>query len=217
MIEKYKKIPGVFRNVIERVIKKKEKGEYFSNTLRKIYKEVYNINIGIGSYGCFNINQFPEGTTIGNYCSIAPRVYFLYSNHPMTNVSTHPIFYNKLLGYVGKDKIERVKLTVENDVWIGAGTIITRGCTKIGNGAVIGAGSIVTHDVPPYAIVAGNPARTIRFRFDSKTIKIIEETKWFELNPEELKEYIPYANDVHKFCKLVTDYNKGKQNERIIK
>lgn len=199
----YKKIPGIIRKFIERVIKHIEHGEYFSKTMRKIYKKVYNVNIGIGSYGCFNINQFPEGTTIGNYCSIAPRVYFLYSNHPMNGISTHPMFYNKLLGFVPNDRIERVKLTVGNDVWIGANTVITRGCTKIGNGSVIGAGSVVTHDVPPYAIVAGNPAKIIRYRFNEEQIKKIELSQWYMLEPSTLSKYIDYSDNIDDFCKLV--------------
>lgn len=203
MYKFYKHIPGIFRNLFERVIKRVEHGEYFSKTIRKIYSKTYNVNVGIGSYGCFNINQFPEGTTIGNYCSIAPRVYFLYSNHPMDGISTHPIFYNKLLGYVPNDRIERVKLTVENDVWIGANVIITRGCTKIGTGSVIGAGSIVTHDVPPYAVVAGNPAKIIRYRFNEEQIKRIEKTKWYNLKPKELSNYIDYAENIDKFCEII--------------
>ena len=210
----YKRIPGFLRKIIERIIKKCEHGEYYSNTLRKIYSKEYNINIGIGSYGCFDINHFPEGTTIGNYCSVAPRVYFLYSNHPMDGISTHPIFYNKLLGFVKEDRIERVKLNVGNDVWIGAGTTITRGCTNIGNGAVIGAGSIVTHNVPPYAVVAGNPARIIRYRFDSETINRIENTKWYDLTPNELKPYIDDAANVEVFCKHIEKYNEKRKNER---
>lgn len=206
----YKRIPGIIRKPVERFIKHIEHGEYFSKTIRKIYKKSYNINVGIGSYGCFDINQFPEGTTVGNYCSIAPRVYFLYSNHPMDGISTHPIFYNKLLGYVPYDRIERVKLTIGNDVWIGANTIITRGCIKIGNGSVIGAGSVVTHDVPPYAIVAGNPARIVRYRFNEEQIKKIEKTQWYKLTPKELSKYIDYANDIDNFCKLVL---KGEQNK----
>ena len=111
----YKRIPGFIRKIIERIIKNAEHGEYFSKTIRRIYLKNYNVSVGMGSYGCFNINQFPEGTTIGNYCSIAPRVYFLYSNHPMDRLSTHPIFYNKDLGFVKNNKIERVKLTIGDD------------------------------------------------------------------------------------------------------
>ena len=127
----YKKIPGRVRKRIEYFIKRMDHGEFFSPKLRKLYKKVYNIEVGKGSYGCFDTMQFPEGTRIGNYCSIMPRVYYLFSNHPMDGASTHPLFYNKILGYVEEDRIERARLTVGNDVWIGAGTTITRGCTHI--------------------------------------------------------------------------------------
>jgi acetyltransferase-like isoleucine patch superfamily enzyme len=66
------------------------------------------------------------------------------------------------MGYVKRDMLDRPKLYIGHDVWIGANVIILPGCYKIGNGAIIGAGSIVTKDVPPYAIVAGNPSRLIK-------------------------------------------------------
>lgn len=162
----YKRCPQFCRKIIQRIIIKIDGGEYYSPKLRNLYAHVYNVNVGIGSYGCFNIYQFPEGTRIGNYCSIAPRVHYLFSNHPMDGVSTSPIFYNKNLGFVKEDRIKRFELTIGHDVWIGADVTITCGCTCIGNGAVIGAGSIVTHDVPPYTVVAGNPARILRRRID---------------------------------------------------
>lgn len=209
----YKKIPGRVRNRIEYFIKRVDHGEFFSLKLRSLYKKVYNIEVGKGSYGCFDVMQFPEGTRIGNYCSIAPRVYFLFSNHPMDGVSTHPLFYNKILGYVEEDRIERVRLTVENDVWIGAGVTITRGCTHIANGAVIGAGSVVTHDIPPYAVVAGNPARVLRYRFGKDVQSALEESKWYELDPEMLAHFIDDADDPMTFAEKVMVYRKGSRIE----
>ena len=201
----YKRLPGRIEKVIDRIIKRREGGEYFSTTLRKLYKNVFDLQVGIGSYGCFDYLQFPPGTIIGNYCSVAPRVYFLYSNHPMTGASTHPIFYNHVLGYVSQDRIERVKLTVGNDVWIGASTTITRGCTHIGNGAVIGAGSVVTHDVPAYTVVAGNPARVIRYRFDAATQKLLDESGWFNLSPKQLAKFIDIQDNPVDFAEAIIE------------
>lgn len=103
----------------------------------------------------------------------------------MEYFSTSAVFYNKALGYNAKD-VERHNLVIEDDVWIGNNTNITCSCHKIGRGAVIGAGSVVTKDVESYTIVAGNPARVIRKRFDDKRIKQLEVSKWWEKPPEQL-------------------------------
>lgn len=206
----YRTLPGKIRHLIEKLIKKYDGGEFYSGVLRSLYKSIYNIHIGIGSYGCFNVEQFPEGTKIGNYCSIGPRVYYLYSNHPMDTASTHPLFYNKVLGFLKEDRIERVKLTVGNDVWIGANTTITRGCTFIGNGAVIGAGSVVTHNVPAYSIVVGNPARVIRYRFTDDIRQKLDKSLWYDLNPQELAKYIDDVNDVELFIDKINEFRKEK-------
>ena len=83
-----------------------------------------------------------------------------------------------------------------NDVWVGANVTIMPGCKKIGNGAIIGGGSVVTHDVPPYAIVAGNPAKILRYRFDEDIIKKLEESKWWELELDELKKIAPRLQEI---------------------
>lgn len=204
----YANLPGRFQRIIDKYFYKRNNGEYFSYAYRKLYKDVFNIQVGIGSYGCFDVNQFPRGTTIGNYCSIAPRVHFLFSNHPMYGASTHPIFYNSLLGYVPADRINRVRLDVGNDVWIGADVTITQACTSIETGAIIGAGSVVTHNVPEYAVVAGNPARIIRYRFDYGTQGKLKESKWFELLPEELAQFLDLQPYPEEFAKAIIEYRK---------
>ena len=141
---------------------------------------------------------------IGRYCSIANDVHYFGANHPIEKVSTSAYFYNKKFGLNVED-VSRASLTIANDVWIGYGVLITRGCKSIGNGAVIGAGAIVTHDVPPYAIVAGNPARIIGYRFTDKERKLLEEIKWWELSPEEIMKGYEYFGDVWSFCSTVKD------------
>ena len=74
-------------------------------------------------------------------------------------------------------------------------------CTCIGNGAVIGAGSILTHDVAPYEIVAGNPAKKIRMRFDPDTVQMLENSTWWNYTPEELMIYKDYFSDIPSFYK----------------
>lgn len=175
------------KKVIEQYLSHKENGWYFSKTLRDIYKAEYNISVGYGSYGCFHPSRFPSGTVIGNYCSIARNVTILNANHPMEYASMHPMFYDKKMGADDKFALKRSALVIGHDVWIGQDVIITKSCRNIGNGAIIGAGSIVTKDVCPYTIVAGNPAKEIRKRFDDIVSKEIDECQWFLLNREQLK------------------------------
>lgn len=207
----YRRLPGRVRGLCEKILKKVSGDEYYSRPLRALYRTVYRVEVGMGSYGCFNTLQFPEGTTVGNYCSIGPRVHFLFSNHPMDGVSTHPIFYNARLGYVPEDRIERVRLTVGHDVWIGADVTITRGCTRIGNGAVIGAGSVVTHDVPPYAVVAGNPARLIRQRVPRAVQEMLEDSQWYTLPPRELGRFVDDGADPVRFCQRIKAFQAEQE------
>lgn len=127
---------------------------------------------------------------IGRYCSIASNVHYLGGNHPVDTLTSSAIFYNKKLSGFDVKDIKRKELIIGNDVWIGVGVLITANCHFIGNGAVIGAGSVVTKDVPPFAIVAGNPAKILRYRFDEATINKIEESKWWELPPYRINELL---------------------------
>ena len=175
--------------------------QLWNQEFHKYVEKKYNIKVGMGSYG--NLN-FPSGTEIGNYCSIADGCKYLSGNHPYDHVSTAACFYNPELGFVTKEHdIKRTALSIGHDVWIGANVLITNKCTKIGNGAVIGAGSVVTKNVEPYTIVAGNPARIIKKRFDKKIIDMLEASKWYELSPYTLCKYIDYIDDPEKFLKLL--------------
>lgn len=130
----------------------------------------------------------------------------LAANHPYNRFSMSPYFYNKLFGFDVED-VDRFGLTIGHDVWIGARTIITCSCSSIGNGAVIGAGSVVTKDVPPYSIVAGVPAKIIKNRFDKKTMSLLEKSRWFELSPEQLIDFYQYKDDPATFAKeIITKY-----------
>ena len=123
--------------------------------------------------------------SIGRYCSIASGVRFLGANHPIDSFSTSAIFYNKSFGYKVKD-IHRHDLVVEDDVWVGLNVCITCGCKRIGRGAIIGAGSVVTKNIEPYTLVGGVPAKVIRRRFNDNEIIKLENSKWWEKEPEQL-------------------------------
>ena len=108
-------------------------------------------------YGpCFEPGNFGNGTRIGRYVSIAPKVRAFQASHPIDRLSTHGFFFNSKLEYVRETNVPFTQLIIEHDAWIGDSVIITPSCRRIGLGAVVGAGSIVTKDVPDFAVVAGN-------------------------------------------------------------
>ncbi len=194
-------------NKIKKNIKvKREGGVLYSQTLRDFTEKKYGVSVGLYSYGsCFDKGFNLMGKVkIGRYCSIASNVHYLAGNHPVDHLTSSAIFYNKKLSNLEVEDIQRHSLTVGNDVWIGYGVLITASCSVIGNGAVIGAGSVVTHDVEPYTIVAGNPARVIRKRFDDDIIEKIEKSKWWNRNPQELIEYYRFMSDPESFCTQIT-------------
>lgn len=175
----------------------KNQGQMYSEVLRKIYKSQYNISIGYGSYGgCFSPQYIPSGVSFGNYCSIGQNVKIFRANHPRDTFTTHPLLYNPVAGYVENYMLNKPKLDIGNDVWIGESAIILPNVKVIGNGVIIGAGSIVTKDVPAYSIAVGNPARVIGSRFSKKTIEELESTKWWELDKDSLVKKISYLNKI---------------------
>lgn len=127
---------------------------------------------------------------VGAFCSVAAGVSVGGGAHKLDSVSTSPAFFsgkNILRKNFGKEKFEPFKTTViGNDVWIGNRAMVLQG-VKIGDGVVIGAGSVVTKDVSPYTIVAGNPAREIRKRFDDDTIERLLKSEWWKLDKGALE------------------------------
>lgn len=130
-------------------------------------------------------------STIGNFCSIARECYIGGARHPLDWVSTSGCFYLKSnftgVCYHESDFNWHSSVRIGNDVWLGVRVIVLGGVT-IGDGAVIGAGSVVTKNVGPYEIWAGNPARLIRKRFDEATIEMLLKTKWWDWDDDTLKK-----------------------------
>jgi acetyltransferase-like isoleucine patch superfamily enzyme len=128
---------------------------------------------------------WPRGVTVGRYVSVGSGVLVFVRNHPLDRLSLHPFFYNSVLGLVPEDNIPSGWLEVGHDAWLGSNAIVTYKCHRIGIGAVVGAGAVVTKDVPDFAIVAGNPARILRYRFPEVLRQSILETRWWERSIEE--------------------------------
>ena len=127
---------------------------------------------------------------IGKYCSISWDVTIGAVSHPQTTLSSHAFTYRKQFGLVDEDTFLRHPCTIiGNDVWIGCNSVIISGVT-IGDGAIIGAGAVVTKDVPPYHIVAGVPARTIRLRYSGERAASIQKLKWWDWPDEVIRENI---------------------------
>jgi len=176
------------RDIIQSIISNNEGGAVRSKTLRKIFRDYHDIAIGMYSYGgCFDLHNIPTGTVIGRYCSFARNVYILSGNHPLTNKSMHPFFYSPYFGYVDELLITRTKLVIENDIWIGQNAIILPSVSRIENGAVIAAGAVVSKNVPPFAVVAGNPAKIIRYRFPQQVIDKIIQSAWWKKDIDDIK------------------------------
>lgn len=122
---------------------------------------------------------------IGNFCSIARNISIQEFNHKMENLSTFLISKN-LFNENGFDITSKGDIVIGNDVWIGAHSVVLSG-VKIGNGAIIAANSVVTKNIPPFAIVGGNPAKIIKYRFNKEVIDQIEDLKWWEWSKEKIK------------------------------
>ena len=176
----------IVRRLVLAVVSRKEGGQFYSETLRRIFKAYHQVEVGDYSYGWFSPENINPLTKIGRYCSIAPGVCIFNGNHPLDHLSMHPFFYNPNLGHASEERIGRRWIEIGHDVWLGRNALITPSVKRIGNGAVVGAGAVVTKDVPDFAVVVGNPARIIRYRFDKETIDRINELQWWAKDIGEL-------------------------------
>ena len=180
----------------------------------------------IGAFSHINPNGHIQNCTIGKYCAIATGVKIGNGNHPTNWLSVNACQYVENFRNYNNIFENRINIksfdcykhtTIGNDVWIGANVYIKDGVT-IGDGAIIGANSVVTKDVEPYAIMAGAPAKLIRYRFSPEIIKELQELKWWEYNIadfgdvdfdniekaiEQLKEKLP---KLQKYQPKVVDF-----------
>lgn len=186
-----KKIKRKIKNLWFFLLKKQPPPRVYSS--RAKFKKIYpNYKLGRGTYGLPIVLDWKEGTTleIGSYCSISKNVQiFLGGVHRTNWVSTFPFpkFLPELSNLIDSFGVTKGSVIIGNDVWLCRNCTIMSGVT-IGDGAVVASGAIVTKDVPPYAIVAGNPARIIKFRFDEQTITKLLDSKWWEWDEEEIRK-----------------------------
>lgn len=138
----------------------------------------------IGAYGYIGKNCYLTKVSIGNYCSIANNVSIGQGEHDLNQISTSSLFYDDAYKVLTKEDC-----VIGNDVWIGVDAVVFRG-VRLGNGSVVGANSVVTKDVPPFAVVVGSPAKIIKYRFENKKIDKIEKSQWWNYDLVKAKQVI---------------------------
>lgn len=170
-----------------RLANRLERGEIYSASLREIFRRYHGVDVGAYSHGgCFVPHQFGPNTQIGRYTSVARTAFAATLDHPTHFKGMHGFFFNSTLGYTDHVR-EYSPLEIGSDVWLGHNSVISSHVGSIGHGAVIGAGAVVFKDVPPYAVVVGNPGRVVRFRFSPETITSLLEERWWERDIGELE------------------------------
>lgn len=150
-----------------------------------------NVKVGKYTYGDIRVldHNLEHTLKIGNYCSIAPNVLFIIGDDHRTDlISTYP-FKVQIEHSQLREAISKGDIIVQDDVWIGYGSTILSGVT-IGQGSVVAARSVVTQDVPPYAIVGGVPAKVIKYRFSDHIIEKMMKIDFSKLDEELLREHI---------------------------
>lgn len=171
------------------------------------------VNSKVGRYSSIGYDNSIVGCTIGNFCSLADNIAIGMAEHPMHWASTSSVFED--VGHSGpKKRFARIALPearrteIGSDVWIGQRATIKAG-VKVGDGAVIGAGAVVTKDVEPYSIVGGVPARHIRYRFDESLRQALLESRWWELSDEDLSKVAPFVDEPKEFLKQLNKIYGG--------
>lgn len=188
-----KAIINIFRYRLKRYKKQKEwRKRNPHNTTSMVGDFILNcVNVGKATYGDLNVLTFNEEShlKIGNYCSIASEVMFVLSADHHTNyISTYP-FKAKITKTTRFEGVSKGDIVVDDDVWIGYRVTILSG-VHIGQGAIIAAGTVVSKDVPPYAIVGGVPAKVISYRFSEEIRNELLKVDFSMLDEGDVRQYM---------------------------
>lgn len=166
------------------------KGVYLGSNVNLLGNNLINdysrlIDTSVDEYSYISPMSILVNVSIGRYCSIGPGCKIGLGVHPVNSLSTSPYIFNDQL-FKSRRKEDFIRTTIGNDVWIGANVSILGGLT-VGTGSILGAGAVVTKDVPPYAIAVGCPARIIKKRFSDKKIEELLSSNWWEETPDIVK------------------------------
>lgn len=193
----------------------KAQREYSKNEIKKLINrgllEVGSYTYGINHLKIYQSKGSESKVIIGKYCSLAPKINIITGGiHPINWVSTFP--FRARLNMDGKfeDGMPYTKGNIEigNDVWIGTNVTILSGI-KIGNGAVIAAGAVVSKDVSPYAIIGGNPAKLIKYRFHEDQINLLMKIQWWNWDNAKILKHVPLlsSNNIEDFLISCREHN----------
>jgi acetyltransferase-like isoleucine patch superfamily enzyme len=147
-------------------------------------------NTVVGDYSYIGRNSIVHNTTIGKFSSIGPNAVIGYGEHPVNFVSTSPVFYQSTTSFDIKPQKDyffgHQGVDIGSDVWIGANCFLRNGI-KVGHGAIIGAGAVVTKDVPPYAVITGVPGSIRKFRFSDEVVEKLLAIEWWNWDLNTIK------------------------------
>ncbi|MDQ0392055.1 CatB-related O-acetyltransferase [Labrys monachus] len=178
-------------SILKRFLRKRDlrnREKVRSAQMRELQKYV---TIGRHTYGITPesvfLPSFESRLTVGAFCSVAAEALIMCAGHHFTDRATTFPIRELLMGHKHGVTVfgKPVGRRIGNDVWIGQRALVLPGLV-IGDGAVVGAGAVVTRDVPPYAIVAGNPARVIRYRFPDAVIAALSRIEWWNWEDEKV-------------------------------
>ena len=176
--------------------------------------ETLGWSIGEASYGLPSVQRYGNDgrLEVGSYCSVGGSVVIMLGGeHRPDWVTTYPFSFfwpgaRHIEGHPGT----RGDVVIGHDVWIGQGALILSG-VRIGDGACIGAGAVVSRDVEPYTIAAGNPARTIRKRFEDHQIAALARIQWWRWPKEVIEEHVGLllSSDIDEFIRVAREVTSG--------
>jgi virginiamycin A acetyltransferase len=169
-------------------VMKMEGSAVYSLTIREIFRRFHGVDVGLYTIGPCEVTpgNLAPGTTVGRYSSIYYTVRTVTQDAPSSKRVPDGLFSDAALGEVTSGNGAPFRLAIGHDVFIGHNVVILPSVEQIGDGAVIGAGAVVRTSIPPFAVVTGNPARVVRYRFSEITIQELSESKWWLKSIDEL-------------------------------